>query len=336
METYPAIYDISLEAFPRLEGENDDAPRIQRGIDSCPPGGVLLIPRGRYSIASPLLISNFCSLSMHKSAVLQAVRPMDFILTYNGGDQYTNLEVFDPDGRLFDDLNLFIIGGELDGNGLASCLSVSNYHHFTLKDSTLRNGKQYGLKVGSFGHGYELIASNLYCKCNLPGLKGNVGISSNEGDSHYTDCIVVDYTVGMEMLGGGSNRLTRCHVWGGIVPPAHSGRVPAMLEDSINFKICSGDTLLRDCYADTGATGFYIAADARLCGCTYYNNFRFGLDNVVIFRHLKGSLLISEGRFTQTSPHASLYQQEGNAQNLSVVWSNNQLCGKDLSLPDPQ
>ena len=31
-----------------------------------------------------------------------------------------------------------------------------------------------------------------------------------------------------------------------------------MLVNSINFKIAGADTLLRDCYADTGKTGFLI------------------------------------------------------------------------------
>ena len=100
-----------------------------------------------------------------------------------------------------------------DGNGLASCLMLTEFHHFTLRDITLRNGRKYGLRVQDYGHSYELVANNVYGRCYPPGLAGNVGISINGGDSHYTDCIMVDYTIGMEITSGGSNRRTRCHIW---------------------------------------------------------------------------------------------------------------------------
>lgn len=109
---------------------------------------------------------------------------------------------------------MFITGGVIDGNGMAGCLSINNYHHFTLKDMTLLNGRRYGLKVGDWGHGYELIATDIYCKCTISGLAGNTGIATAESDSHYTDCIVIDYTTGIAVESGGSNRFTRCHVWG--------------------------------------------------------------------------------------------------------------------------
>jgi len=50
-------------------------------------------------------------------------------------------------------------------------------------------------------------------------LAGNTAAYLCGGDSHYTDCIVVDYTVGFRNAGG-SNRFTRCHVWGdeGVAP----------------------------------------------------------------------------------------------------------------------
>lgn len=73
----PADADGTLAAFPRRAGETDDAPRVQRAIDAFP-SGVLSIPAGRYAIARTLVVTNMCSLRLHKNAVLAAVEPMDF------------------------------------------------------------------------------------------------------------------------------------------------------------------------------------------------------------------------------------------------------------------
>ena len=63
-----AVYDIGLNSFPRLTGEDADSARIQRAIDAAP-SGVLYIPAGIYRIDRPIKITNLCSLLMHKSAV---------------------------------------------------------------------------------------------------------------------------------------------------------------------------------------------------------------------------------------------------------------------------
>ena len=102
-----------------------------------------------------------------------------------------------------EDWNLFLTGGYVDGAGLASCVCLNSFKHFTMRDVSLRNGKKYGLRIEDEGSTwtYELIAQNLYLKCTMPGLAGNAGISSRGGDSHFIDCIVVDYTRGIELLG---------------------------------------------------------------------------------------------------------------------------------------
>lgn len=71
------FYDVCLEDYQRLDGENDDSGRIQRAIDDCA-HGVLYIPKGNYEISKMLLVSNFCSVRMHKSAVLPARNEMAY------------------------------------------------------------------------------------------------------------------------------------------------------------------------------------------------------------------------------------------------------------------
>ena len=119
------MYDNHLSDFPRLGGETDDSQRIQRAIDATA-NGILCIPRGTYEIASPLFIKNRCSLDMHPAAKLVAVKEMDFVLTYDGNSNFVALTVFDEAGEIYDNLGLFIRGGDIDGKGKASCLLLAN------------------------------------------------------------------------------------------------------------------------------------------------------------------------------------------------------------------
>lgn len=323
------MYDVNLKDYPRLAGETSDDARIMRAVEACE-GGVLYIPKGVYEIAKMLRITNCCSLLMHKSAVLKAVQEMPFVLLYDAAKSYP--DVVECDGHLTpsddydaEDWNLFINGGYIDGAGLASCVCLNSFKHFTMRDISLRNGKRYGLRIEEEGSTwtYELVVQNLYAKCTMPGLAGNAGISSNGGDSHFIDCIIVDYTTGIELLGGGSNRLTRCHVWGGPIPPKAEGELPEMLVNSINYVLSSYDAILTDCYADTGKIGYLITENARLIGCSYFNNYAYKMDDVTVIDHKSGQLLVCNGLFRKTSPKATLYKGDG----TNVVWRDNLLDG---------
>ena len=114
-------WDANLSDFPRLAGETDDAPRFMRAVAAAP-NGVLRVPKGEYDIASMIYITNRCSLSMHSAAHLVARAKMKYVLFWDGAADYHALSVFNPDGSVYDNANLFIKGGDIDGNGLASCL----------------------------------------------------------------------------------------------------------------------------------------------------------------------------------------------------------------------
>ena len=298
--------DHSLDDFPKLEGEEDDSPRIRRAILATPQG-VLTIPRGTYKIATPIRIVNNCSLEMNKNTILKATEPMDTVLTILAANQKRH------------DYGIFLHGGIIDGNGIASCVRIKGFAHYTMSDASVLNGKEYGLRVDG---GYELICNNVYAKCLMPGLAGNSAFLINGGDSHYTDCIVVDYTIGFDVRSGGSNRLTRCHVWGGPIASPAPGEPREMLKDSINFRINASSTILRDCYADTGQTGYEINGwETRLLGCSYFSNKAFGLDNITIIKHTKGRLLVSEGAFVKTAPHVKVYEGCGTVEWCNMIYS---------------
>lgn len=334
-----SLADARLSDFPRLAGERDDAPRFRRAIDAAA-DGILEVPRGVYEIASPLVVTNRCSLDLHPAARLVATAPMDFLLTWAAAGDYVSLTLFEPDGRVYDNLGLFIRGGDLDGNGLASCLRLSNAHHFTLANIALHNGRRVGLEVsrGANGYLYELIANNVYCKCNMKGLAGNVGVEVAVSDCHLTDVIVVDYTVGMRIRGS-SNRLTRCHVWGGTVPPkgldvrawstlygANKRRpwtpeverellalgVPEMLAGSVSFDVVGWGHTLDGCYADTAEVGFRIeGGNTVLSRCGFYNNPRMGLRTSTALVHRKGRLVVEACDFNGGAGCERLYEGTG-------------------------
>ena len=312
-------WDRSLDEFPACADEPDDTARLQRAIDATP-SGVLYIPRGVYRISSTVSVTNRCSLDMHKSAVLLAVKEMPFVLRVHGSYRRA-LPAARPEWR--EDYNLFVTGGKIDGDGLASCMSLDGFAHYTLRDTTFMNGRLYGLRVCGEAGGYELIAFNLYFKCVKRGLAGNAAVYSTGGDSHYTDCVAVDYTIGFRMGRGGSNRLTRCHIWGGPIPPAKEGEPREMLKDSVNFWIDgAGSTILRDCYADTGKIGYLIDGwDTRLLGCSYFNNKVFKLDGITIVKHPRGRLLVTDGGFVKTTPNVTVYDGCGEVEWFNMMYS---------------
>ena len=305
-----------LSDFPAKPSDADDTARIQRAVDATP-SGVLRIPGGLYRISSTIMVTNRCSLELHKTAVLRAVKPMDYVVRVD----HTKAAKLPPGDFRNDDYNLFVIGGKIDGDGLASCLYIVGFTHFTMRDMTFLNGKETGLRVHG---GYELIANNLYFKCVKSGLAGNCALYTTGGDSHYTDCVVVDYTIGFRLGSGGSNRMTRCHVWGGPLPPVKKGEPREMLKDSINYWVDRASSVIfRDCYADTGKTGYLIDGwDTRMLGCSYFNNKWFGLDGIVIVKHKFGRLLVSDGGFVKNTPDVKVYEGIG-----EVSWNNMMYSG---------
>jgi hypothetical protein len=123
---------------------------------------------------------------------------------------------------------------------------------------------------------------------------------------------------------GGSNRLTRCHVWGGPLPATEPGGEREMLKNSVNFWIDgAGDTILRDCYADTGKTGFLVNGwDTHLDGCRYFNNYGFKLDDITIIDHRCGRLLVNACRFHKSNPKIRAYPGIGTVEWRDMIYAN--------------
>lgn len=315
-------WDADVGAFPRRADETGDSARIMRAVEVAGKGGVVWIPRGEYAIDEMLTVSNQASFLLHKSARLRAVKEMPFVLRYFGG--------MAGDWRPGMDHGLFFRGGEIDGAGLAGCANFMGLRHFTLADATFRNGRTVGVRLGypeldaRKADGYEIVAYNLYFICDRSGLAGNVGFETYIGDSHFTDLVVIDYTVGIRDRKW-ANRYTRCHVWGGPVKKAGTD-VSEMLENSIAFDLLGADTLLDNCYADTAKVGFNVVggpvgAGTRIVSCGYYNNPRYGLEDTLVFSHQSDYLVVTGGRFTKNGKRSTLYARGEKAGSLD--WRDN-------------
>jgi len=313
-------WGADVSDFPRLPGEAGDSARIIRAVAAAGRGGVVWFPKGEYEIDAQLVVSNQCSLWLHKSARLKAVKEMPYLLVYYGRE-------LENDGYVggVADHNLFLKGGEFDGCGLASCAHVMGLRRFTMADTTFRNGRKVGLMLGDptlpqdIEGGYEIMANNLYFICNMPGLAGNVGFWTNIGDSHFTDLVAVDHTVGFRDMKW-SNRYTRCHAWGGIVKRPGTDESEC-LADSIAFDLHGSDAVLDDCYADTAKIGFNVCNDTRVFNCGYYKSWRFKLEDPTVFVHNGGSLIVTGGRFSKNTPQATLYRRGEKAGRL--IWRDN-------------
>ena len=184
----------------------------------------------------------------------------------------------------------------------------------------------------------------------MSGLKGNIGIYTNEADGHYTDCFVIDYTVGFK-ADGGANRLTRCHIWGGTVPPVgksfkewsvfygenkkllFSGKytdeteqsileygVPEMLVGSVAFEMNAGINVMDGCFADTATIGFYIKGNSNIINnCGFFNNKLMGLRGTLAVKNQSSNLVVTNSFFTNPTGTDSFYDGDADA----VIWENN-------------
>ncbi len=323
---FASIYDATLAQYPKLDSDTSDSERIQRAIDALP-HKVLCIGYGEYKLDKKIIIKNGASLLLHKSAKFVATAKMDYMFDL----------IAEPQKNYVFDHNMFVKGGEFDANGIAdNCMRLAGFKHFTISDSLFRNPKHAGLRIDA---GYEIIASNLYFRCTKRGLEGNSALYINGGDSHYNDIVVVDYTVGFKIMRGGSCRLTRCHVWGGPIQSEKKGDIRPMLKNSIAFDIqTKGETLLRDCYADTAMIGFNVNGNCRLLGCSYFNNYKvFKMDNPTIINHTGGGLVVADCSFLRTSPKSTLYTAKNDAKLLA--WRDNMVRGfylSDVPTPTPE
>ena len=203
-----------------------------------------------------------------------------------------------------------ISGGVLDGKGMADCLVVKEGKHITIDNVHVDNAKNIGLKISGFGN--EVIVRNVYGQVKMDNLKGNTFIQIFTSDSHLSDCVCIDYTIGIDTQGH-TNRMDRCHVW--------CGRKRNSLINSIGFNIKGNTTSLIDCFADSYSIGYNIIGEnTSLIGSNYYNSYDFcELDNITMINNSNGKTLRIIGGMYDKGSTPNYTEYSGNSGDVKVI-----------------
>lgn len=163
-------------------------------------------------------------------------------------------------------------------------------------------------------------------------------------------CFVIDYTTGIK-IDGAANRLTRCHIWGGTVPPEgkkfkewsvfygknkialNSGKydeeteksifaygIPEMLLNSVALEINGGINVIDGCFADTATIGYLVRGGSNvITNSGFYNNKLMGLRNTVGIKNEASDLVVSNSFFVNATGTDAIY--DGKRENVN--WANN-------------
>ena len=294
---------INIQTFPALPGETDDTQRLIRAVESNP-HGVIVFPKGVYCLSRPLHIDNHCSLHLAKDATFLAIKPMEYIIEWNGGTE-----------NLFHDYGMFISGGVIDGAGISGGVRLRNIHHFTMSNIWLKDCK-VGLCAGNKADykNYELYASNIYMRNGL-GISDSIGLWIPSHGDHYLDgIIVVDYQTGF-LLDCVATYMSKCHSWVTKVIPDMS--------KSIAFDLGGGYNTLTDCYTDTARIGLRIRGThyrlSHIFG--YHNGIAYGGKNhVFISYETSAPLFLDGGTFCGCPGCQDIFFQGEYSPSLHMKW----------------
>lgn len=281
--------------------EYDDTVCLEKVFQKSQYGDTVYLSGRTFEVSRKIVIPFGVSLVMQPGTIIRAksIFTGNYVVEYNNSTEIDLIHTWHNgvEDRL---TNLGIFGGTIDGNGAVSCLHTYNCHHFEVGNISLLNGV-YGLVIdGSLT--WEVICNNVYARAYVTGCQRGFSIAAS--DCHFSDCFSIDYTTGF-YVNGAANRLTRCHVWGGVV--GYPNSTPTLL-NSINFDLQGGRNSLTDCYADTATIGYNcVGSKNRLIGCSAYNNYTwFHLDNVVYYKATGSNNYLIGCEGEATAPHTTI------------------------------
>lgn len=271
----------------------------------------ITVPSGLYEMDGGIYLEGTTSLVCAPDAEIRAINPMQRLINHVGY-LYRDTHVYYKDHNVLDiNHNVGVYGGVFNGGNMASTVvDLSGFHKFTFQNSTVIGGTK-GVYIVN---GYELMMSNVIAKnYNTERTSTSVGLHIAAADCHFTDLVLLDYEIGVE-VGGGSNRLTNVHVWGGF---------HCVEEQTINFKITGHTHTFTTCYADTGRIGYQNTGRFnRFVSCDAFNNYDvFKYNNVTYFDNSGIGTKVLGSCFTKTAPN-TIYFIDTNNTNSELLMCN--------------
>jgi len=267
------------------------------------------LPDGTYYLVNPITITNEVSLTLSKNTVIEPLNAMDDMIVYNLTYSST--------------IKRKISGGSLNGKGLAkNLLRIASCTNLTVEDMAFSDPINRGILING---GYEFIGKNLFFRNNLTtNITDNIAIYVNTSDCIIDTVVIVNYTVGLQVVQAG-NTFLNFHIWG-----AQQDRL-SLSKGVINN---SGANLFDKCYFDTCGVGVESNSSTNLKQCIFnvsrtYRKY-FATQPVYINQATSWSTTIADSCYFEYS------NAEGESYKCTVVSGNiNRVIFRNCNIPTP-
>lgn len=283
---------VSILSFPRLEGETDDSPRIQRAFDSLPSkeddadayykGLVVYFPAGEYEIATTVTGINVGIIGDAGTIFKGMGTGYMFDISFDGELGFTHVS---GGAEIYQWRNFPIEKCIFNGNGLMNGVKHSGGHNITLRDCIFCDTVDYGYYIAS-GSKYFLD------HVTFRGISTDTSLNKvacylGGSDHNLRNIIIPNYTKGF-VVSAACTFFDQCHMW-----LNHNDRIAS----SVMFEVNVGKCVITNTYVDTVKIGIKMNSNDMLTinNINGYNNTTFSLTGAVYVYTVTGAKLFVSG-----------------------------------------
>lgn len=238
---------VTVTDYVKAGTGKDVSDEIQKIIDDNP-NRTIWFPDGEYIIGKPILTpadpEKSVALELSNYAVIRASKD------WTSDEAMIRLGASHPANNVRKaGSNYYLSGGVIDGNGVASAISIDGGRETQVRDCSIK-GARTGLhiKYGANGGSSDCDISNINIIGNY--TRESVGILVESYDNTFTNIRIGGVTTGV-LLKGGGNYLRNIH------PLFHNAA--EYYQDSVGFISECDDNWFDFCYSDQFATGFLLS-----------------------------------------------------------------------------
>jgi len=242
-------YKVTPECFGcKGDSATDDTKGLQSAIDFCKANNRMLVSeKGKvYAITAPLDLSVPHEMQIDfGGAVLLATKPMEYMLKYDNGTDYSTSHS--------NIINNLVLDCQKQSGGIFCENAMKTSFNFIM----IRNCSK---KAFASKSGYEIFFTNSHIHCTTG--EDSYGIYMEHGDCHFDNIVIIDAHTAVFQQTHGVNFYDKIHAW-----------LYNHVEGTIFFDV-NGLALLNQCYFDTAEKGYNIHGFAilKLVNCQHYNN----------------------------------------------------------------